>query len=180
MHVQFHTERLLLRPFVEEDAKDVQLMAGEFVVADTTLSLPHPYPEGAAELWISFREDAARHGHGFTFAIVEQPLNRLIGCISLNLTSAHRRAEIGYWLGSAHWGNGYATEAARRMIQFGFEELQLNRIWGAAMTRNPASSAVLKKAGLRYEGCMKEHVQKWDQYEDVEYYGLTSSDYASL
>ncbi|MFC4812275.1 GNAT family N-acetyltransferase [Paenibacillus sp. GCM10023250] len=177
MRLQLHTERLLLRPFEPQDANVVRRLAGEYAVASTTLSLPHPYPDGAAETWIAFRSDAAKHGHGYTFAIVARADNRLMGCISLNLTSEHRRAELGYWLGSAYWGNGYATEAARRVIRFGFEELNLNRIWGAAMTRNPASSAVLRKSGMLHEGTMKQHIRKWDRFEDVEYFGLTISDY---
>ncbi|MBO7748228.1 GNAT family N-acetyltransferase [Paenibacillus sp. MWE-103] len=177
MRLQFDTERLLLRPFEPQDADVVQRLAGEYAVASTTLSLPHPYPDGAADTWIAFRSDAAKHGHGYTFAIVVRSERRLIGCVSLNLASEHRRAELGYWLGSAFWGKGYATEAASRVIRFGFEELNLNRIWGAAMTRNPASSAVLRKSGMRHEGIMKQHIRKWDRFEDVEYFGMTKSDF---
>lgn len=171
---------MLLRPFEQADARDVQLLAGEYQVAATTLSLPHPYPDGAAETWIAFREDAARHGHGYTFAIIVRETNRLAGCVSLNLTSEHQRAEIGYWLGSRFWGNGYATEAAKLVLRFGFEELGLNRIWGAAMTKNPASSAVLRKIGMQFEGCFKEHIRKWNVFEDVDYYGMTKSNFLPL
>lgn len=177
MRLTLQTERLLLRPFTLHDCDEVQRLAGDFGVADTTLSLPHPYPDGAAETWILFRNDAAVHGHGFTFAMVEATTNLLIGCISLNITSEHRRAELGYWLGRAHWGNGYATEAARSVLRFGFEQLHLNRIWGAAMSRNPASSAVMLKSGMQYEGCLKQHIRKWNRFEDVNYYGITSTDY---
>ncbi|MBM7565481.1 GNAT family N-acetyltransferase [Paenibacillus sacheonensis] len=180
MQGTFQTDRLLLRPFNPQDAVEVQQLAGEYEVARTTLSLPHPYPDGAAESWIAFRTDAARHGHGYTFAITALAENQLMGCVSLNLTSEHKRAEIGYWLGSRYWGNGYATEAAGRIVRFGFEELHLNRIVGAAMTKNPASSAVLRKIGMHYEGCFKQHIRKWNVYEDVDYYGLTSADFLTL
>ncbi|SEO24981.1 GNAT family N-acetyltransferase [Paenibacillus sp. OV219] len=174
---RFETERLLLRPFVPRDATDVQRLAGEEAVARTTLSLPHPYPDGAAQMWIDFRTDAARHGHGYTFAIVHKEFHTLMGCISLNMTSEHKRGEIGYWLGQSFWGNGYTTEALIQILQFGFKTIKLNRIWGAAMTKNPASSAVMLKAGLKHEGLFKQHIRKWDQFEDIHYYGLTSEDY---
>ena len=140
MLLSFETERLLLRPFMPSDAAAVQLLAGNYEVAKTTLSLPHPYPDGAAELWIDFRRDAAKQGHGYTFAITNKENDFLLGSISLNITSEHRRAELGYWLGTPHWGNGYTTEAAARILQFGFNELNLNKIYAAAMVKNPASA----------------------------------------
>ncbi|QHW30572.1 GNAT family N-acetyltransferase [Paenibacillus rhizovicinus] len=180
MQSRFQTARLLLRPVELRDADDIQRLAGEYQVAKTTLSLPHPYPEGAAETWIHFRTDAARHGHGYTFAIINLATKALMGCISLDLTSEHQRAEIGYWLGSRFWENGYATEAAQQVVRFGFQQLRLNRIWGAVMTKNQASSAVLRKIGMTFEGCFKQHVRKWSHFEDIDYYGMTTSDFHSI
>lgn len=56
----------------------------------------------------------------------------------------HKHAEIGYWVGIPFWGQGFATEAAQRIVQFGFEDLELNCIFAAAMTKNPGSSNVMK------------------------------------
>ncbi|RAP75561.1 GNAT family N-acetyltransferase [Paenibacillus montanisoli] len=177
--IALQTTRLLLRPFERKDAAIVQSLAGQYEVARTTLSLPHPYPDGAAEAWIDFRKDAAKHGHGYTFAIVESASRQVMGCISLTISAEHRRAEIGYWLGKQYWGQGYATEAATRIVRFGFEALQLNRILGAAMTKNPASCAVLRKAGLKHEGTFKQHIRKWDHFEDLDYFGITKEAYFS-
>ncbi len=74
-------------------------------------------------------------------------------------------------------GQGYATEAARRMIHYGFTELKFYRIHCCHLTLNPASGNVLKKAGMQYEGCRKGHIKKWGQYEDVELYGLLVTNY---
>lgn len=177
MQVSFETERLTLRPFNHTDAAAVQVLAGNYEVAKTTLSLPHPYPDGAAEIWIDFRRDAARQGHGYTFAITNKDNNLLLGAISLNLSSEHRRAELGYWLGPPYWGNGYTTEAAARILQFGFDELKLNKIYAAAMIKNPASASVMIKIGMKHEGIFRQHVLKWGQPEDITYYGLTRDDY---
>ncbi|WP_308638760.1 GNAT family N-acetyltransferase [Paenibacillus silvisoli] len=179
MSIAMQTERLLLRPFEQRDAATVQSLAGQIEVAQTTLALPHPYPDGAAEAWIDFRKDAANKGHGYTFAIVDAANQQVMGCISLNISAEHRRAEIGYWLGKQYWGQGFATEATKRIVRFGFEALQLNRLIGAAMTKNPASCAVLLKAGLKHEGTFKQHIRKWDQFEDLDYFGLTKDMYFS-
>ncbi|MGO4371700.1 GNAT family N-acetyltransferase, partial [Paenibacillus sp. MCAF20] len=95
-------------------------------------------------------------------------------------TKHHNRAELAYWMGKPYWGLGYATEAARRVVQFGFEELALNRIHAAAMTRNPASYNVMIKAGMKYEGTFPQHIKKWEQYEDLVFYGLNRSDWSLL
>jgi [ribosomal protein S5]-alanine N-acetyltransferase len=179
MLLSFETERLLLRPFMPSDAAAVQLLAGNYEVAKTTLSLPHPYPDGAAELWIDFRRDAAKQGHGYTFAIINKENDFLLGSISLNITSEHRRAELGYWLGPPYWGNGYTTEAAARVLQFGFSELNLNKIYAAAMVKNPASARIMIKLGMKHEGLFRQHVLKWGQPEDITYYGLLKEEYSN-
>jgi hypothetical protein len=65
------------------------------------------------------------------------------------------------------WGKGYATEAARTAVRFGFEHLGLNRIWSYYMVRNPASGRVLAKVGMKREGLLREHVRKNEAFEDV-------------
>lgn len=81
------------------------------------------------------------------------------------------------WLGKPYWGNGFATEAARELVRFGFEDLHLNKIWAAAMTKNPASFNVMNKIGMKLEGEFKQHTLKWGTFEDLVYYGLTKADY---
>jgi [ribosomal protein S5]-alanine N-acetyltransferase len=177
MQPTFETQRLILRPFQSTDASNVQELAGDMEVARTTLSIPHPYPDGAAESWIGSCRKRADDGEGFPFALISKESNTLIGCMSLNIDKSHVRGELAYWVGKPFWGNGYATEAAKQLIDFGFEDLLLNKIWAAAMTRNPASSNVMKKAGMRFEGEFKRHILKWDKFEDLVFYGLTRIEY---
>ncbi|MFP3380462.1 GNAT family N-acetyltransferase, partial [Bacillus sp. SIMBA_069] len=103
------------------------VLAGSEEVARTTLSIPHPYPEGVAEQWIESTLRAAEKGESYTFAIVKKEDEELMGCMSLLVSKSHKRAELGYWFGHPYWGQGFATEAARRIVAFGFEELGLNR-----------------------------------------------------
>ena len=97
---------------------------------------------------------------------------RQIGGIGLRVDDQHKNAELGYWLGVPYWGQDYATEASRRMLRFGFEDLQLHRIYASHFSHNPASGRILRKLGMRYEGCQREHLLKWDRFVDSELYGI--------
>src|SRR6185312_13696794 len=119
------TERLLLRPFSLEDAPAVQAMASALEVADTTLNIPHPYPEDGAATWIASHSGLRERGE-YPFAIVRRRDSELVGAMGLHVDERHSKAELGYWIGVPYWNQGYATEAARRMVQWGFEELGLN------------------------------------------------------
>jgi RimJ/RimL family protein N-acetyltransferase len=90
----------------------------------------------------------------------------------LRVDNQNQHAELGYWIGLPHWGNGYATEAATEVLRYGFEDLQLHRIFASHFAHNPASGGILKKLGMHYEGCQRQHLRKWDQFVDSELYGL--------
>jgi ribosomal-protein-alanine N-acetyltransferase len=170
------TLRLLLRPFALADAPAVRRLAGEWAVADTTLSIPHPYDEGVAEAWIASLADQYARREQAVFAITENQTETLVGAIGLVLRAPHHRAELGYWVGRPYWGRGYATEAAAAVIAFGFAELSLNRIHACHFARNPASGRVLAKAGMRREGVSRQHVRRWDRFEDLVQYGILRED----
>ena len=169
------TERLLLRAFVLEDAAAVQRLAGAREVADTTLTIPHPYLDGMAESWIQTHGEAWERRERATFAITAPP-HAVIGTVALTLRLEHRRAELGYWIGRPFWNQGYATEAVRAVLAFGFEQLELNRIHASHFTRNPASGRVMRKAGMRLEGTLREHVVRWDRPEDLAVYSILRAD----
>lgn len=171
-----HTERLALRAFVTVDAPRVQQLAGEREIAATTLLIPHPYGDGVAEEWIAAMPDNVAAGRSYEYAITIRETGELIGATGFRLRSDWEQAELGYWIGVPYWGNGYATEAAREMVRFGFEELGLHRIFAAVFANNPASARVLQKAGLSYEGRHRGSVKKWDEFLDTDSYAILSSD----
>jgi len=175
---ELRTGRLLLRPFALTDAPIVQQLAGDKEIASTTLTIPYPYEDGMAEEWISTHPERFTRGEGVTFAVVRRKDNRLIGAIALGISQQHQHAELGYWIGKPYWNNGYCTEAAQAVLNYGFTELGLNRIYAQHMSRNPSSGRVMEKIGMRYEGCLKEHFRKWDAFEDVKRYGILKSEYA--
>jgi RimJ/RimL family protein N-acetyltransferase len=165
------TGRLLLRPFSAADAREVQRLAGAPEVADTTLLIPHPYPDGVAEQWIASHPAAWEERRSLSLAITDEERG-LLGAIGLRPVMEHRHAELGYWIGVPHWGRGIATEAARAVIRFGFDELGLERVSATHFARNPASGRVLVKAGMQYEGRLRRHVLKCGRFEDGELYAV--------
>ena len=170
------TDNLLLRPFKLADAKDVQCLAGEREVADTTLKIPHPYEDGMAEQWIWSQEARFRAGEAVNFAIVARKTDSLAGSMSLEIDRRFDRAELGYWIGKPFWNRGYCTEAALAVLNYGFNELRLNRIHASHFRRNPASGRVMQKIGMIREGVARQHVKKWDRYEDLVLYGILRKD----
>ncbi len=159
-----------------KDAPDVQRLAGDLAVADTTLNIPHPYEDGMAEEWISTHQAVFDEGDGVTFAITLRETGELIGAISLRTANRFNRAEMGYWIGKPYWAKGYCTEAAKAVIAYGFDELNLNRVLAYHLTRNPASGRVMEKAGMRYEGHLRQHAMKNGVYEDLKLYAILRDD----
>jgi RimJ/RimL family protein N-acetyltransferase len=93
----------------------------------------------------------------FQLAITLKPRQQLIGTCGIRTQSASaREGDIGYELSPRHWGQGYATEAARAVLQFGFAELELHRIWSRCIADNVRSVRVLERLGMRLEGRLRE------------------------
>lgn len=175
------TPRLLLRPFRQEDAPAVQRLAGDEAIAATTLNIPHPYPPGLAERWIATHLPGFQLGEQATFAITRLDSGEVLGAIGLIVSRLHQRAEMGYWMGKPFWNQGYTTEAARRLLRYGFEELSLNRICARHFARNPASGRVMEKIGMRFEGELRSHDRHWSgSYEDVRFYGILRREWEAL
>ena len=171
------TERLILRSLTLEDAADVQRLAGDRDVASTLSNMPHPYEDGMAEEWIRSCSEKFENGEAVDFAITFKTDGSFIGAIGIRLDRKHENGELGYWFGKAYWGNGYATEAAKAVVAHGFQVLQLNRIYAYLMKRNPASGRVLEKIGMHYEGCQRQQIKKWNNFEDRIAYGMLKADY---
>jgi ribosomal-protein-alanine N-acetyltransferase len=171
-----NTARLLLRPFVASDAQRVAELAGAFEIADTTISIPHPYPAELAVDWITQHQCGPHRSRALPLAVTE-PASGLVGCVELrDIDAEHAQAELGFWIGKPFWGLGYATEAAAALLRFGCESLDLNRVYAHHMVRNPASGRVLLKLGMRQEGLLRQRVRKWGRFEDVMAYAALRGD----
>ncbi len=170
------TQRLVLRPYTEADAPDVQRLAGDARVADTTLTVPHPYPDGIAEAWIATHEAGWHLGRSAVFAIATiKDDARLVGTIGLTIKPEEKSAELGYWIGVPFWGHGYCTEAARAVIDFAFVTLELDRVHAHYFARNQASGRVMQKSGMIEEYHRPRAIAKHGVLEDICGFAITRS-----
>lgn len=166
------TPRLRLRELRLTDAAEVAAGAGDARVAQFLIQVPSPYPLALARRWITGRIEWWEAGKGVTYAISTKRNGALIGTVSLRRFARDHRAELGYWLEHKAWGKGYATEAARALVAYGFENLKLARIYAQVIAGNAASAQVLEKLGMQREGVKRQHVRKDDALHDVIIYGL--------
>lgn len=171
------TPRLWLRPFAPADARAVQLLAGAREIADTTAVIPHPYPDGAAEAWIATHRAAWEQHQQLTLAITLKTDATLVGAVGFTFSEEHDRAELGYWIGVPFWRNGFATEAASALVDFGFRVLGLQRVQAQHFARNPPSGHVLLKLGMKREGLALRAFKKNGRYEDLVGYGILRRDW---
>lgn len=167
-----YSQRLVLRPLTVADAPAIHALVSAYEVALNTLSIPHPYPEGAAASWISGHQADYDAGREITWGICAREDGRVLGVISLRPVVAHRHGEIGYWLGVPYWNQGYMTEAARAVLNYAFEKMELDRVYATHFARNPASGRVMEKIGMSREGCLRQHVLRWGVPQDLVYYGI--------
>ena len=163
------TERLVLTPLAEHHLERFLAVAGSRVIADTTISVPHPLTEEAARAWVCWAVAESRDGRAAHFAVAIPPDDEtLVGYAAIkDIDREHSEAELSFWLDESYGGQGYATEAAAAVVTYGFDALELNRIEAYHMVRNPASGRVLAKLGFHQEGCLRQRVRKWGSYEDV-------------
>jgi ribosomal-protein-alanine N-acetyltransferase len=162
------TDRLTLNHFSEADIPELVPLIGTREVAANTLRIPHPYEEKHAR---EFLASVAKENE-LRLAIRLRSDGRICGGIGLHPDMQHLRAELGYWIGVPYWGNGYATEAARAVVRHGFEQFGLNRIFASHFKDNQASGNILRKIGMKHEGCMRQAILKWGNFIDVEMYSI--------
>ena len=175
--LMLESDRLRLRRFELGDAARLRELADHPEVAAATLNIVHPYTLADAQAFLRGVRVAWAGGRSLVFAVERKAEGELIGAVGLTLQPACDRAELGYWLGHAHWGQGYATEAARAVVCLGFDRLDLNRIFAACFAGNLASERVMQKLGMTYEGTLRQHYKRHDRYYDGRFYSLLRSEW---
>ena len=142
------TPRLLLRRFSPEDDHAFYELNNDPEVLRYTGDLPFRDVEAAREFLLGY-DHYARHGFG-RWAVVRRADGCFLGWCGLRYTAELDGVDLGFRLHQRFWGEGYATEAAKGCVLYGFETLGLAEIWGRAMTANVASIRVLEKAGFTF------------------------------
>ncbi|MCG8364321.1 MAG: GNAT family N-acetyltransferase [Pseudanabaenales cyanobacterium] len=168
----------MLRPLTHADALSIQELASVRAIADTMISIPHPYPDGEAKRHISRQIAEFKAGHSVSFVIERKYEKPFCGVIEIrDIEREHSQAELSFWLAVEAWGQGYMSEVLKPILCFGFENLDLNRLYAYHMVRNPGSGKVLQKNGFVQEGVLRQRVQKWGVFEDVKLWAILRRDW---
>lgn len=143
------TARLLLRKPVQDDAGDYARLANNYAVASMLGSMPHPYFTADAREFIAKVEEG--HASGCNYAITRADTGEVMGACGLHEDlSRFELPFIGYWLGEPWWGGGYATEAARAMIDLFFKATNRDMLMISCRIDNLRSRRVIEKCGGKY------------------------------
>ena len=166
------TERLTLRELRLSDAADVLIFRGD----PTVQQYNGPVFQSVAEVHSLIEElhAAFTAQNGLTWSVTFQKQDIVVGLFCLHHWDPyHRRAEVGYDLARAHWGQGIGSEALRAIVTFGFENLNLHRIYADTIADNHASVRLLEKLGFHHEGTKRQ--DSWEEdgtFHDSAMYGL--------
>jgi len=167
-----HTPRLCLRPFTSADADALFALHSSAYVLRYWDAPPWSERE-RAERFIAACRQMAEEGSGARLAIERVSDGAFIGWCGLTRWNPdYRSASLGYCLDDAAWGQGYATEAARALLQWAFDTLDLNRVQAETDTRNAASARVLEKLNFMREGTLREDCVVNGEVSDSWVYGL--------
>jgi len=169
------TERLRLRPFALDDEAAVFALVSDPEIARFVRFEAHRTPADT-RVFLELAAAHYRRGDLFALAIVLREDEQLIGsCGFVGQAPERKAAEMGYWLGKPHWGKGYALEAARALVRFGFEQMSLERIEAKCYLENRAGQRVIEKLGMKFEGIdCSERIK--GEYPQLNMYGISRED----
>jgi RimJ/RimL family protein N-acetyltransferase len=167
------TTRLSLRAPSHSDVPAMVAFAGDRRVAENTARIPHPYTAADAAGLLA----AINQTRGETVFAIERD-GALIGMCGLD--PRQEGAELGYWLGVPFWGRGYATEAARAVIDYAFAELGHEVLSSGARVSNPASRRVLEKCGFQWTGVQLCRIRAINSAAPIDRFRLDRGLWASL
>lgn len=177
---EIETNRLLLREINEKDMYDMFEYAHLPYVGPVAGWEPHSSVAYTKDVIDVYRKKP-HYGQLSVFAIVLKDTGKMIGTCELHSYIKEFKAELGYTVSPFYWGYGYAVEAARAMLYWGFDVLNLKRIECCSFTNNIQSKRVCEKLGLTYEGIRKKAYQLYDgNIYDLRCYSITDDEFRNL
>ncbi|MBR6524822.1 MAG: GNAT family N-acetyltransferase [Clostridia bacterium] len=177
---RIETDRLVLREMKMRDAASLFSYCSDPAVSRYVLWDTYKYPSQARDYIRSVRRQY-RQGFPGTFAIELKETGRLIGTVGFMwINPEHRSCEVGYSLSRREWNKGYATEALKALNRYAFNDLHLNRVEAQYDVMNPASGRVMEKAGMHYEGTLRQRLNNKGRFVDVNIYAILQKDFQHL
>lgn len=173
-----NTERLVLRDFVEEDWPAVLAYQRDPRYLRFYESNERTPDEVRAFVGRLIAQQAETPRQKVQLAIILQATGQLIGNVGIRKrTLGTHQADIGYELDPQHWRHGYAGEAAREIVRFGFETLRLHRITAHCLAENVASARVLERLGMQLEGRMRDSEHFKGRYWDTLHFAILEKEW---
>ncbi|WP_020615481.1 GNAT family N-acetyltransferase [Paenibacillus daejeonensis] len=171
------TDRLFFRALTAEDADDYFLLASDPKVTTHTI-WPRHERLSDTHTYLKRVEEQNVLRHSYHWGIVLKSSGRLIGRIGIiNVDGDHEKAELGYALASEFWGQGFITEAGRRVVSFLFTEVGVHRLEARCSEHNPGSYRVMEKLGMTFEGLLREQLRIQGYFVNQRMYAMLQSDY---
>jgi RimJ/RimL family protein N-acetyltransferase len=168
------TERLMLRRPTLADVKAITALANDRRIAENTRRIPHPYLHDHAVEFVHTTTNSQRE----TAFLIEHNFAP-IGMVGVDWRH-QETPELGYWLGVEYWGRGFATEAARAVIDFIFEEFEVEHLVSGARVANPASRNILEKCGFQWSGVELHRFEALGSSTPVDCFRLSRGVWSSL
>lgn len=179
--MQLATERLILREFRESDWPEVLAYQQDPRYLRFNPWTERTPAEVQAFVQMFLDQQRAQPRLKYQLALTLKSNYQLIGNCGIRLESVDaQEGDIGYELSPEHWGVGYATEAARAIVNFGFTELKLHRIWSWCIAENTASVRVLEKLGLQGEGRLRDKEYFKGRWWDTLVFGILEQEWQGL
>lgn len=179
--VVIRTKRLVLRDFEEADWEAVHEYASDPEVVRYLAWGPNTEEESKSFIQRALAHQDEKPRRNFTLAIVLKENNILIGGCGIYVSDPdNREGYIGYVLNRYFWGHGYATETAQALLEFGFNQLKLHRIFATCDPDNIASKRVLEKIGMQYEGRFREHKWVKGKWRNSLFYAILDHEWMKL
>ncbi|MDR0418202.1 MAG: GNAT family N-acetyltransferase [Puniceicoccales bacterium] len=174
------TERLVLRGMNSQDLNDLAKIFSDYETIYMLAFMPWPFDRDHVKIYMMNLGYAMENGHSLYWAITLPKEDRLIGVIGLTLDHVQNRAEMHYWLDKEHWGKGYMTEAAKRIIHYVFCDLELNRLDINHLNENTGSQRVIEKCGFTFECQKDEFCKKEKEYKPMKFYRILRREYLNV
>lgn len=176
--MQLTTDRLLLREFVEEDWRAVLAYQQNPLYFRYYAQEAQTEQGARAFIKMFLGQQATTPRIKFQLAITLKGNGQLIGNCGIRTKAVDAiEGDIGYELNPDYWGNGYATEAAKTMVHYGFTTLHLHRIWSWCIADNVGSYRVMEKVGLRKEGHLRQNEFYKARYWDTLVYAILEDEW---
>ena len=171
------TERLFLNEFRLSDAQRLSELLNFQDVSMYTQNIPYPYSLEDANRFINISQNGFLEKKSLSFAIREKESNLLVGGMAIKLKLKHKRGVLGYWIAKDYWGRGLATESLEKVLEFAFNDLNLNKLEAVHVSENLASGKVMRKVGMVKEGEFKQHFYNNNKFWDVVTMGICRDEY---